>query len=217
MRRAIAVTTALAALGVTMAAGAVPASAAGGNSANAKLCQKGGWENLVRSDNSAFTDQSTCVSYAAQGGTLAPKPPCTAGTENFSDDAHHSSPTTFAGGTLQPGGEIRVQGQSWFGSNQFPAGGHLLWTLSDDFTLTFTAAVSAVQLDSESLAAVGEPVTLTAYDASGAVVGTPDTAGGRGVHTLSVSSTTNNIATVTLTTTPGWSEGFSNLVWSCAA
>ena len=110
-----------------------------------------------------------------------------------------------------------MQDHSWFGSRGFPSGGHLLWTLSDNFTLTFTAPVSAVQLDTESLAAVGEPITLTAHDASDAVVGTPDTASGRGVHTLSVSSTTNNIASVTLTTSPGWSEGFSNLAWSCAA
>jgi hypothetical protein len=40
----------------------------GGNSANAKLCQKGGWQYLLRADQSAFKNQSDCVSYAAKGG-----------------------------------------------------------------------------------------------------------------------------------------------------
>ena len=52
---------------------AAVASAGGGNSANAKLCQKGGWQTLVRADGSPFASQGDCVSYAAQGGTLAPK------------------------------------------------------------------------------------------------------------------------------------------------
>jgi hypothetical protein len=46
------------------------ASAGGGNSANAHLCQKGGWSTLARTDGSPFASQDDCVSYAAQGGTL---------------------------------------------------------------------------------------------------------------------------------------------------
>lgn len=64
-------------LGVAIAAslGIASATAGGGNSANAKLCQKGGWMNLVRSENgSSFANQSECVSYASAGGTLGPKP-----------------------------------------------------------------------------------------------------------------------------------------------
>lgn len=49
----------------------------GGNSANAKLCQKGGWEDLQRSDGTPFANQGACVSYAARGGTLEPKAPRT--------------------------------------------------------------------------------------------------------------------------------------------
>ena len=48
------------------------ATAGGGNSANAKLCQKDGWRNWVQADGSAFKNQGDCVSYAAQGGTLTP-------------------------------------------------------------------------------------------------------------------------------------------------
>jgi hypothetical protein len=58
-----------AALALTV--GVATATAGGGNSANAKLCQKGGWQTLVRSDGSSFANQDECVSYAAKGGTLS--------------------------------------------------------------------------------------------------------------------------------------------------
>ena len=50
-------------------------AAKGGNSPNAKLCQKGGFEDWVRSDGTAFANVGACVSYAARGGSLRPKPP----------------------------------------------------------------------------------------------------------------------------------------------
>ena len=67
---------AAAALAVSLSVGVATATAAkSGNSANAKLCYKGGWTHLVRSENSSgFASEEDCVSYAAQGGTLAPKP-----------------------------------------------------------------------------------------------------------------------------------------------
>jgi hypothetical protein len=52
----------------------VPLAVAGGNSANAKLCQQGGWQGLARQDNTGFSNQGECVSYAAQGGMLKTKP-----------------------------------------------------------------------------------------------------------------------------------------------
>lgn len=61
-------------LAVAASIGVVSASAAGGNSANAKLCQKGAWVNLVRSDGTTFANEEACVSYAAQGGTPMAKP-----------------------------------------------------------------------------------------------------------------------------------------------
>jgi hypothetical protein len=42
----------------------------GGNSANAKLCQKGGWQYYVTADGATFANQDDCVSYGAHGGTL---------------------------------------------------------------------------------------------------------------------------------------------------
>jgi hypothetical protein len=62
---------------VGAAAAAAPAGAAvGGNSANAKLCQRGGWLKLFReSDGSTFANQGECVSYGAQGNTILTEPP----------------------------------------------------------------------------------------------------------------------------------------------
>jgi hypothetical protein len=46
------------------------ALAGGGNSVNAKLCQKNGWTTLVTAEGVGFSDQSACVSYGAGGGVL---------------------------------------------------------------------------------------------------------------------------------------------------
>jgi hypothetical protein len=51
-------------------------AAGGGNSADAKLCQKDGWTELVRTDGSTFVNDGACVSYAAHGGTLVPFTGC---------------------------------------------------------------------------------------------------------------------------------------------
>jgi hypothetical protein len=41
-----------------------------GNSANAKLCQHGGYQSWVRADQAPFVNVGDCVSYAAHGGIL---------------------------------------------------------------------------------------------------------------------------------------------------
>jgi hypothetical protein len=46
------------------------ALAGGGNSANAKLCQKSGYLNLQSDNGGSFATEEDCTSYAAQGGTL---------------------------------------------------------------------------------------------------------------------------------------------------
>jgi hypothetical protein len=74
--RRLAIVVVLSAL-LTFAVGAAPAAAAGGNSGNAKLCQKNGWKSLVRSDGTPFANQGDCVSYGAQGGTPSPPAPVT--------------------------------------------------------------------------------------------------------------------------------------------
>ncbi len=45
-------------------------AAKGGNSANAKLCQKGGWQTLMDASANSFPSQDECVSYGAQGGAI---------------------------------------------------------------------------------------------------------------------------------------------------
>ena len=55
---------------------AVMAKPGGGNSPNAKLCQKGGWEDVVRQDQTPFANEKECVAYAAMGGTLTAPLPC---------------------------------------------------------------------------------------------------------------------------------------------
>ncbi len=47
---------------------------AAGNSQAAQACQQGGYRNYVRSDGTPFANPGECASYAAQGGTLLPKP-----------------------------------------------------------------------------------------------------------------------------------------------
>lgn len=60
---------------LALAAGVATARAGnGGNSADAKKCQKGGWKSLVRSDRTPFANEGDCVSYAAKGGTLVGLP-----------------------------------------------------------------------------------------------------------------------------------------------
>jgi len=54
------------------------ALAGGGNSANAKKCQKNGWQTLVTSGGGSFASEEACTAYAAAGGTLLPaaQAPC---------------------------------------------------------------------------------------------------------------------------------------------
>ena len=70
LRKLLVLATALA----TFAVVAAPAFAAkgGGNSPNAKGCQKGGWQTQARTEDpaTAFTSVGECTSYAAKGGTL---------------------------------------------------------------------------------------------------------------------------------------------------
>jgi hypothetical protein len=44
-----------------------------GNSLNAKLCQKGGWQSFTDADGSPFRGEGECIAYAARGGELKAK------------------------------------------------------------------------------------------------------------------------------------------------
>jgi hypothetical protein len=54
---------------------AIPAALAAkpGNSPNAKLCQKGGWQDSYTRDGQPFTSETSCASYGAQGGEIIPE------------------------------------------------------------------------------------------------------------------------------------------------
>jgi hypothetical protein len=58
-----------AALALTVGA-ATAAGGGGGNSANAKKCQKGGWQHVYRTNGTGFASQDECVDYAAKGGVV---------------------------------------------------------------------------------------------------------------------------------------------------
>lgn len=63
----------MAAVGAAFVLGSVGVAGtaeAANKSVNAKTCQKGGWQTVVRSDQTAFASQDACVSYAARGGVL---------------------------------------------------------------------------------------------------------------------------------------------------
>ena len=66
MRRLLVFGLMLFALGV----GSSFAIAGGGNSGNAKLCQKNGWMQVQTATGGRFATEDACVSYAAQGGIL---------------------------------------------------------------------------------------------------------------------------------------------------
>jgi hypothetical protein len=60
------------ALTAALSVAVATASAGGGNSANAKLCQSGGWQNLFSASTGlAFTSDGQCVSNGARGNTYS--------------------------------------------------------------------------------------------------------------------------------------------------
>jgi hypothetical protein len=198
-----------AALALVAVATATAGKGKGGNSANAKACQKG-WKDLVRQDGTGFKNVGDCVSYAAQGGSLKPKPTCTAGSEDFSAYGNGSQPTTFAGGTIDTsfgaGGGLQ-NGALFSGYGAGP------------LRLTFTNPVRSVSLDAASSQVFTDTsynVTLTAYDASNGVVGTQTGDSFTGFASVSVTSASNNVKYVVVSSdsTVG-AESVDNIIWGC--
>jgi hypothetical protein len=64
--------TAVVVVCTALTVGIATATAGGGNSANAKLCQKNGWQTLVTATGDTFQSADECTSYAARGGVLHP-------------------------------------------------------------------------------------------------------------------------------------------------
>ena len=78
---------------IALTAGITTATAGGGNSANAKKCQKNGWQALVNATGSAFTSEDECTAYAAHGGSLYSAAPCLNG--GWQSPAQRSDGTAF--------------------------------------------------------------------------------------------------------------------------
>jgi hypothetical protein len=107
---------------------AAAAGAREGNSANAKLCQKGGSETLTGSDGTTFADTGACVSYAARGGTFGtPDPPGPTWTLVVSACTTEPGFTCVdvAGSGLQPGSTVTLVRNSVFTQSALvaPTGG----------------------------------------------------------------------------------------------
>ena len=76
MSATVKIGAAVCAAAMAVAGIAAPASAAKGrNNSNAKLCQKGGWQNLYTSAGDTYDSEKACTRYAAGGGTLTTTPP----------------------------------------------------------------------------------------------------------------------------------------------
>jgi VCBS repeat-containing protein len=87
--------------GVIVTAGsAEPAGPGPGNSPNAKSCEKGGWQDLVRSDGSVFASQGECTSYAAQGGTLRPVNQGPVAEDDANSVKEDAAPNSVSGNVL---------------------------------------------------------------------------------------------------------------------
>jgi hypothetical protein len=75
--------------------GIATASAGGGNSANAKLCQKNGWQTLVTGTGDAFQNAGECADYAADGGILHPLSSAPCLNDGWQAPAQRSDGTGF--------------------------------------------------------------------------------------------------------------------------
>ena len=69
-----------------------------GNSPNAKACQKGNWANLVRADQTAFSSEQECTSYAAKGGVLTEPTPATAASTCVAEGGTYGAGPDLTGG-----------------------------------------------------------------------------------------------------------------------
>jgi hypothetical protein len=145
------VALALLATGVACLSLAAVASAGGGISASAQLCQNS-WQTLLRSDGSSFANQGACVSYAAQGGAL------------------QSTSCAFAGGTFGVGGPDLVQGGA--------PGAGVMWVCNGipggSVSLNFLLIPVEMQCADDNGIGVrsssdrpGGPVNFTCYDSGG--------------------------------------------------
>jgi hypothetical protein len=138
------------ALAVTV--GVAPAAGRGGNSQNAKKCQKGGYKNWVRADQTPFKNVGQCVSYAAKGGTLTA--PTVAEDRAYCAPA---GPPTF--------GQCSVPGllDFDFDASSGPLGGNPTGTFSwESLPFSFQGQVTCLQVTGNT-ASVGGTITDSSF------------------------------------------------------
>jgi hypothetical protein len=73
----------------------------GGNAVNAKLCQKGGWSNVMDSSAQPFANEDACVSYAAHSGAIYPL--ATLDVDACEDQPYDGLCIDLTGSGLKPG------------------------------------------------------------------------------------------------------------------
>ena len=81
-------------------------AAGGGNAANAKLCQQGGWSKLMDASGHPFANQDACVGYAAHDGTIYPR--ATLRVEACNDQPYDGLCVTTSGSGLAPGSVVTL-------------------------------------------------------------------------------------------------------------
>ena len=81
-------------------------AAGGGNAANAKLCQKDGWTQLMDASGQQFANGDACVSYAAHGGAVYAA--STIDVEACKNQPYDGLCVTTSGAGLQAGSVVTV-------------------------------------------------------------------------------------------------------------
>jgi hypothetical protein len=79
-------------------------AAGGGNAANAKLCQQGGWAKTMNAAGKPFAGQDACVGYAAHDGTIYPL--ATLRVEACKDQPYDGLCVITTGSGLAPGSVV---------------------------------------------------------------------------------------------------------------
>src|SRR2546423_1469331 len=103
---------------VLMGTAAGAASTRSGNSVSAHTCQRGGWQHVLRaSDRTGFARTGDCVSAAAQGATLAPRPIITSVTSELGHLAMYTR-VTMTGADFAPNGTYPLRFHSVDGLQQ---------------------------------------------------------------------------------------------------
>lgn len=157
LRTVVTVFGTLPVLAALMLAGGA-AAANGGNSANAKLCQQGGWETLTRSDGSSFANTGACVSYAARGGEFgggSSEPTWTLVVSACSAPLAGFTCANATGSGLQPGTAVTLLADGFFaGSANVDGAGNVSVPTSYQ-----TCDPGSVDWHATGTAADGTPVT----------------------------------------------------------